>query len=171
LHGSWNRSVPDGYRVLRLTWDEQDRIVAEDFLWGFEEAGDIVGRPVDIVGDGAGGFFISDDYARVVYRVSPRGGFASASSGARPKDARARHVNPALAEAGAALYRHMPCGSCHDAEAATPVPLSGLGSRYTVESLADYFLTPTPPMPRYELTKLQRRQLAHHLLARDTAAK
>ena len=51
LHGSWNRSVPDGYRVVRLRWDAEGRISSEDFLRGFEEEGDIVGRPVDIVGD------------------------------------------------------------------------------------------------------------------------
>lgn len=169
LHGSWNRSVPDGYRVLRLTWDEGERIVAEDFLWGFEEAGDIVGRPVDIVGDGAGGVFISDDYARVIYRVSPDSKFASASRSAEQKGDRPESLDPELAEAGAILYRSMPCSSCHDEEAATPVSLADLGSRYSRESLADYFLTPTPPMPRYELTDLQRQQLAHYLLARDAA--
>jgi hypothetical protein len=58
----------------------------------------------------------------------------------------------------------LPCGICHDESAETPVALEELASRYNLDSLADYFLTPTPPMPRYELTEIQRRQLAHYLL-------
>ena len=167
LHGSWNRSVPDGYRVVRLRWDAEERITSEDFLWGFEKDGDIVGRPVDIVGDGRGGFFISDDYARVIYRVSPRVDLASADAADATVSAPIGGFDASLAEAGAALYASMPCGDCHDDTAATPVKLSGLTARYDAQRLAEYFLTPTPPMPLYDLTDLQRRQLAHFLLGQE----
>ncbi len=70
LHGSWNRSTPDGYKVLALRWDAAGNIAASDFLWGFEKAGHIIGRPVDVSGDRRGGYFVSDDYAQAVYRVS-----------------------------------------------------------------------------------------------------
>ena len=72
LHGSWNRTTPDGYKIVALHWDSADNISTSDFMWGFELDGDIVGRPVDISGDGHGGYFVSDDYARVIYRVSPQ---------------------------------------------------------------------------------------------------
>ena len=43
----------------------------------------------------------------------------------------------------------------------------GLASRYDLDSLAGYFLTPAPPMPRYELSEDQRRELAHFLLTEE----
>ena len=165
LHGSWNRSTPDGYRVLRLSWDSDDNITSEDFLWGFEEQGDIVGRPVDITGDGQGGVFVSDDYAKVIYRVSPRSDLASAGTLTEQSVQTVFALDADLVSAGAALYASMPCASCHGETAGTPVVLENLSARYTPDSLADYFLTPTSPMPRYELLPEQRQQLAHYLLS------
>jgi cytochrome c553 len=168
LHGSWNRSIPDGYKIVRLNWRDDGSIAAEDFMWGFEDKGNIVGRPVDIVSDGSGGFFVSDDFARVIYRLSPAGSaFASAARGTRPEAAPATALDMALATQGEALFAAMPCGECHGVTAMTPVELRDLAQRYSVDSLTDYFLTPTPPMPRFELSLEQRRQLAHYLLSRE----
>jgi hypothetical protein len=165
LHGSWNRSIPDGYKVVRLLWQADGSIDSEDFLWGFEQDGDIVGRPVDITGDGAGGFFVSDDYARVIYRVSPQQ-LASAAT-AESQEVASVAVDPAVAALGEKLYERLPCRTCHAPDMPTPVPLANLGEKYTLQSLADYFLTPTPPMPKYNLSEEQRLQLAHYLLGRD----
>jgi hypothetical protein len=158
--------------VIRLSWQD-DAIAAEDFMWGFEQDGDIIGRPVDIVGDGAGGYFVSDDYARVVYRLSPHRGLRSAQTytGERAGD-EADHwqLDSGLAEQGRELYQSLHCDECHGAAALTPVPLVHLSRRYNPEKLAAYFLTPTPPMPRLELSLLQRQQLAHHLLTLDQSA-
>lgn len=68
LHGSWNRSSPDGYRVVSLHWDGAE-IVRKDFLSGFEKDGDIIGRPVDVAEGPDGAIYISDDYAGAIYRV------------------------------------------------------------------------------------------------------
>jgi glucose/arabinose dehydrogenase len=168
LHGSWNRSTPDGYKVVALHWAEDGSISSRDFLWGFEKDADIIGRPVDISGDNRGGFFISDDYARVIYRVSR--GEATADKSARamtPQAARQQQesVDQALASAGARIYSALPCGDCHDATALTPVPLENLAARYNAEALAEFFLTPTPPMPQFDLNQEQRTQLAHYLLS------
>ncbi|MEE4660228.1 MAG: PQQ-dependent sugar dehydrogenase [Halieaceae bacterium] len=162
LHGSWNRSTPDGYKVVRLDWSSAG-ISEQDFLWGFESDGDIIGRPVDVVDDGKGGVFVSDDYAKVVYRVSPQTGLASAANA----DTAAVAGSPLDADsiaAGAALYETMPCDECHKAPANPRLRLENLAERYTPTSLAAYFLTPTPPMPRYELDAEQRAHLAHYLL-------
>jgi glucose/arabinose dehydrogenase len=169
LHGSWNRSYPDGYKVLALHWQDDDKITASDFMWGFESDGNIVGRPVDIAADGRGGFFVSDDYARVIYRIS-RGEQEQSTALAAPDGGALQDtqpVDPALAAAGATLYAAMSCADCHAEEAATPVMLKALALRYNTRSLADYFLTPTAPMPQYELSAQQRSQLAHYLLARE----
>lgn len=68
FHGSWNRTVPTGYKVVRIdTSDPQARTV--NFITGWLlESGFDWGRPVDV------GFFqrelyISDDKAGVIYKV------------------------------------------------------------------------------------------------------
>ncbi len=71
LHGSWNRSELDGYKVVSLHWDEADRITERDFLTGFQVGDDVIGRPVDVAEGPDGAFYVSDDYAGVIYRVAP----------------------------------------------------------------------------------------------------
>ena len=68
LHGSWNRSRKDGYKVVSLHW-EGDAIVSRDFVVGFERDEAVIGRPVDVAIDSAGSIYVSDDYAGAVYRV------------------------------------------------------------------------------------------------------
>jgi len=70
LHGSWNRSTPDGYKVISLQWGENGNITSKDFLTNFLQNGQhIIGRPVDIEEGPDGSIYISDDYAGVIYRV------------------------------------------------------------------------------------------------------
>ena len=70
LHGSWNRSEPDGYKLVSLHWDERGDITERDFVTGFLQPGDkVLGRPVDIVQLGNGDWLVSDDYADAIYRV------------------------------------------------------------------------------------------------------
>lgn len=69
-HGSWNRSTPTGYKVVRLDV-EGDKILGEyDFMTGFLEGSQAVGRPVDLVFDKNGALYISDDKGGIIYRVS-----------------------------------------------------------------------------------------------------
>jgi glucose/arabinose dehydrogenase len=70
LHGSWNRSKSDGYKVALLQWDPDDKITEKDFLSGFQTDKGIIGRPVDVAEDSDGAIFVSDDLAGVVYRVT-----------------------------------------------------------------------------------------------------
>lgn len=71
LHGSWNRSVPDGYAVVSLHWGPDGQVTERPFLTGFRGASGLIGRPVDVVEGPDGAVYVSDDYAGVVYRVSP----------------------------------------------------------------------------------------------------
>ena len=170
LHGSWNRSTPDGYKVVKLSWQADGSITSGDFMWGFEEDGDIIGRPVDITSDGSGGYFVSDDYARVIYRLSRGADMRSAPVNEVERVAVAeppQAIDTGLAAAGAELYLSLPCSDCHAPTALTPVLLSNLEDRYNLASLTEYFLTPTPPMPQFELSLTQRQQLAHYLLSRN----
>lgn len=69
LHGSWNRSKPDGYRVVSLHWRDDGRIEERPFLTGFLEGGSIIGRPVDVAEATDGTLYVSDDFAGVIYRL------------------------------------------------------------------------------------------------------
>ncbi len=69
LHGSWNRSEKDGYKVVSLHWAPDGSISERDFLVGFEQDEDVIGRPVDVAEGPDGAFYVSDDYAGAIYRV------------------------------------------------------------------------------------------------------
>ena len=60
-HGSWNRSTPTGYKVVRFRNGTE-----EDFLTGWQDDGLALGRPVDILVKGRE-IYISDDKAGVIY--------------------------------------------------------------------------------------------------------
>ncbi len=70
LHGSWNRSEKSGYKVVSLHFDEKGGVTEKLFITGFERDDDVIGRPVDIVEDPEGHFYLSDDFTGSVYRVT-----------------------------------------------------------------------------------------------------
>lgn len=72
LHGSWNRSTPDGYKVVRL--DREGNLVKgmEDLLSGFIVGSSAEGRPVDVIFDNKGNLYVSDDKAGNVYIINIR---------------------------------------------------------------------------------------------------
>jgi glucose/arabinose dehydrogenase len=74
LHGSWNRSQADGYKVVALDWQPDGSIVERDFLTGFLGDAGVLGRPAGIAQGPDGAIFITDDYAGVIYRVVPATG-------------------------------------------------------------------------------------------------
>jgi glucose/arabinose dehydrogenase len=70
LHGSWNRTRKDGYRVVSLHWHGDGSIEERDFVVGFERDEEVIGRPVDVVEGSDGAFYVSDDYAGAIYRIA-----------------------------------------------------------------------------------------------------
>lgn len=70
-HGSWNRSEPTGYKLVRYNLDEKGTVLGtEDFVSGWLTPKGALGRPVDIVIQPGGTMFVSDDKAGVVYKIS-----------------------------------------------------------------------------------------------------
>ncbi len=68
-HGSWNRSTPIGYKIVKMHV-EGDKITSEsDFITGFLQGSTALGRPVDMAFDKDGSLYISDDKAGAVYKV------------------------------------------------------------------------------------------------------
>ncbi len=71
VHGSWNRSAPTGYKIVRFKLDDKGNYLgAEDFISGWLTDKGALGRPVGLLFDDKGNLFISDDKAGVIYRVS-----------------------------------------------------------------------------------------------------
>ncbi len=72
-HGSWNRTVPDGYRVMRIRMDENGRVIGKSvFADGWLQRGSAWGRPVDVAEWTDGSLLVSDDRAGAIYRISYR---------------------------------------------------------------------------------------------------
>ncbi|HJZ04944.1 MAG TPA: sorbosone dehydrogenase family protein, partial [Patescibacteria group bacterium] len=69
FHGSWNRSAPTGYKVVRIS-DPTGEPKITDYISGWLVGTKAWGRPVDVIFDKSGEMFISDDSAGVVYRLS-----------------------------------------------------------------------------------------------------
>ena len=71
LHGSWNRSVPTGAKVVRIRIRDGRPVSYEDFITGWQGPnGRRWGRPVDVLVYKDGSLLISDDAGGAVYRVS-----------------------------------------------------------------------------------------------------
>jgi glucose/arabinose dehydrogenase len=172
LHGSWNRSTPDGYKVVALNWTDRG-IEEQDFLTGFNVDGNIAGRPVDIAQGPDGALYISDDYAGAIYRVSygeagqswsPAAGDGTSRLDAQPPDWLAGADLPAMAQRGAELYDYHGCRSCHE-EGDNPVRLADLSSRLGYEAVIEVLKAPQSPMPVFPLSEAERRELAVFLLS------
>lgn len=66
FHGSWNRSVPTGYKIVRVANGGVD-----DFITGWlQPNGKSWGRPVGVLFTKDGTLYITDDSAGAIYRVT-----------------------------------------------------------------------------------------------------
>jgi len=80
LHGSWNRSVPIGYEVVRVEFADGRPVSGpQRFLWGWLESPRLGfpgspagrwGRPVDVLVLPDGSLLVSDDEGGRIYRVT-----------------------------------------------------------------------------------------------------
>lgn len=71
-HGSWNRSSPIGYRIMRIRFDAAGKAVSKEiFAQGWlQPDGGRWGRPVDLEVLADGSMLVSDDYAGAIYRIT-----------------------------------------------------------------------------------------------------
>ena len=77
FHGSWNRSVPAGYKVVRVPLDDNSQPTgpAQDFITGWLAPGETtrgrwMGRPVGIAFAPDGSMYLSDDAGGFIYRIT-----------------------------------------------------------------------------------------------------
>ena len=71
-HGSWNRSIPIGYRIAVVKMDANGKpgepeVFAQGWL---QNVRDVNGRPVDVQFLHDGSMLVSDDYSGVIYRIA-----------------------------------------------------------------------------------------------------
>jgi glucose/arabinose dehydrogenase len=71
MHGSWNRTIPTGAKIVRVRVVDGQPTAYEDFVTGWQRHdGSRWGRPVDVVVTNDGAVLVSDDQAGAIYRVT-----------------------------------------------------------------------------------------------------
>jgi glucose/arabinose dehydrogenase len=69
-HGSWNRTVPTGYRIMLVRLDGDRALGYEAFAEGWLQGIEAWGRPVDVLVMPDGALLVSDDRAGAIYRIT-----------------------------------------------------------------------------------------------------
>mgnify|MGYP005837029881 FL=1 len=73
FHGSWNRSIPTGYKIVRINTSETNSKEVNFITGWLDSSGKAWGRPVDVKFDKNGDLFITDDVANAIYKVEYTG--------------------------------------------------------------------------------------------------
>ncbi len=73
-HGSWNRSIPIGYRVTFVRMENGQPVSYDVFAEGWLQGRVAWGRPVDVEVLPDGSLLVSDDKADAVYRITYQAG-------------------------------------------------------------------------------------------------
>lgn len=71
-HGSWNRTVPIGARIMFTRVGEDGNAAATEVFaegWLDQETGEYFGRPADVAILPDGSLLVSDDFAGAIYRI------------------------------------------------------------------------------------------------------
>lgn len=82
LHGSTDKSIGHGYKIVVMRKGEPPR----DLVGGFLQAGKVLGRPCDVFKLDATSFLFTDDYSGIVYLVRKRGTTPAIAGASRPSE-------------------------------------------------------------------------------------
>ena len=69
FHGSWNRSVPTGYKVVFIPMSGGTPGPVQDFTTGWLKDNQAWSRPVDVKAGADGSLYVSDDSGGYIYRI------------------------------------------------------------------------------------------------------
>ena len=71
FHGSWNRSIPTGYKLIGIPFKDGSPIgEPEDIITGWMSEGKVWGRPVAPIVGSDGALYLSDDKTGTIYRIT-----------------------------------------------------------------------------------------------------
>lgn len=70
FHGSWNRSVPTGAKVVFVHFTDGRPTGVSDFATGWLKDGQYDGRPAGLAVDARGALYVSDDQGGTIYRIT-----------------------------------------------------------------------------------------------------
>ncbi|NJO03878.1 MAG: sorbosone dehydrogenase family protein, partial [Bacteroidia bacterium] len=72
MHGSWNRSEPVGYNIVRLRFENNQPVEFEEFVTGFlvDNNTSHFGRVCGITTHPDGSLLVTDDHNGVIYRIA-----------------------------------------------------------------------------------------------------
>jgi glucose/arabinose dehydrogenase len=75
FHGSWNRTIPTGDKVVFIPLDAGGNVAgkAQDFVTGWLSGGQYSARPAGVTYGPDGALYISDDQTGSIFRVTYRG--------------------------------------------------------------------------------------------------
>ena len=173
LHGSWNRAEKDGYKVVSLHWDEQGNVVEKDFVSGFLQGDDVIGRPTEVTQGPDGAFYIADDFVGAVYRVAygEEQKLEIVVAESKPEFSAEETLvsysadeRSTLSAQGETIFRAKVCISCHNPNGSGLKVLEKIGVKHNIQTLAQLFAKPTPPMPIFPLSDAEREALAVYLI-------
>ncbi len=173
LHGSWNRSEKDGYKMVSMHWDSSQRVIEKDFVTGFLVDDEVFGRPAEVAEGPDGAIYFSDDYFGVIYRVA-YGETQVLDAGIETIKYDADETLSLLTDEarrnmlskGQEMFEHFQCVSCHDDSGKGLKVLENLGNKYNLETMAEYIRRPNTPMPVFPLNDEERRAVAVYLIDR-----
>ena len=103
LHGSTNKAIGHGYKIVIMRKDQRLR----DLITGFLQNGKVVGRPCDILKLDANSFFFTDDHDGVIYYVRKKG---AVSDMAQPVNEPPRESATQTPPAGVESHSCLPIG-------------------------------------------------------------
>jgi len=127
---------------------------------------------VDVAQGPDGAIYVSDDYAGAIYRVRFGSGSGNTAMVAAPVANRLDSQPPAwlqgadladMARRGSELYQRHACSTCHE-QGENPVSLAGLNQRLGYGAVIDVLRAPQSPMPVFDLSETEQRELAVFLL-------
>ncbi len=121
LHGSWNRSTKDGYKVVSLHWRADGSVQARDFVTGFLVDDKVRGRPAELAEGLDGAIYVSDDMQGAVYRIAPGATGGSAVAIAPPEPDAALLAQVAAAQQRSGTPAAAPAAGTVQSTATTPV--------------------------------------------------
>ena len=172
LHGSWNRSQKDGYKVVSLHFQEDGSVVERDFVSGFLKDEDVIGQPAEVQEGPDGTVYIADDFAGAIYRVASGVDqslfipevVAPVYDAEESLSGLSESERERWSRRGKEVFDARICITCHgDAEGTKP--LENIGRRFNIDGIKALLEKPTAPMPMLDLSEEEKKALAVYLIS------